>query len=154
VGPVLPVGPVTVLAAPVGPVTVLAAPVGPVFPVGPVTVLAAPVGPVLPVGPVTVLAAPVDPVLPVGPVGPLGPVSPVVAPEGPVGPVCPQIVDDLIADHGPFPALVFARTLKKYCVTGARPYAVKDNGGFAGIFAEGMGEPVESRHGSHVFEHI
>jgi len=84
---------------PVGPGTVLGA------------VLAAPVGPVKPV-------EPVDPVGPVEPTGPMGP------PNGPVGPVCPQIVDDLIADQGPFPALVFARTLKKYCVMGTRPYAV------------------------------
>jgi hypothetical protein len=70
-----------------------------------------------------------------------------------VGPVCPQTVDDLIADHGPSPAPVFARILKKYCVTGARPYAVKDVV-LAGILAEGPGFPLESRHGSHVFEHI
>ena len=100
-----------------GPVTVLEAPVAPV---GPGTllgaVLAAPVCPVAPVGPL----GPVCPVCPVCPIGPVGP------PCGPVGPVCPQTVDDLIADHGPSPALVFARTLKKYCVMGARPYAVKD----------------------------
>ncbi len=102
VGPVLPVGPVTVLAGPVGPVfpvgpvTVEAGPVGPVLPVGPVTVEAGPVGPVLPVGPVTVEAAPVGPVLPVGPVtvlagpvGPVFPVGPVTVLAGPVGPVLP-----------------------------------------------------------------
>jgi hypothetical protein len=86
------------------------------------TVLAAPVGPVKPIGPS-------GPAFPVGPGGPIGP------PNGPVGPVCPQIVVDLIADHGPYPALVFARILKKYCVMGARPYAVKDVA-LAGIFAE------------------
>jgi hypothetical protein len=86
-------------------------------------VFAGPVGPVKPDGPV-------EPVRPVKPVGPVGP------PCGPVGPVCPQIVDDLIADHGPFPALVFERILKKYCVMGERLYTVKDNGGFGEIFAE------------------
>jgi hypothetical protein len=49
--------------------------------------------------------------------------------------VCPLIVDDLIADHGPFPTLFFARILKKYCVTGERLYTVKDVA-LGAIFAE------------------
>lgn len=60
-----------------------------------------PVGPISPVGPVDpVPVGPVGPV-PVGPVGPVSPFKP-VAPTRPVGPVGPQIVEDLIADHGPY----------------------------------------------------
>jgi hypothetical protein len=50
------------------------------------------------------------------------------------------MVDDLTADHGPFPsasppAIVFVRILKKYCVPGERLYTVKDVA-LGGIFAE------------------
>ena len=71
--------------------------------------------------------------MPVGPVGPIpvGPPEPVspfkpVAPTRPVGPVGPQIVEDLIADHGPYcdgangAEPYIARIRKKYCVVGAR----------------------------------
>jgi hypothetical protein len=51
-----------------------------------------------------------------------------VAPLGPVGPVGPQIVEDLIADHGPYcdgenggPDPYIARIRKKYWVVGASP---------------------------------